>query len=78
MASRLDDELEQMDPETRLNIEDNIRTIQDAIADINRALANEPVNVLLQEMLLDTYRDELSLMRRIDGISNTGMRRDDI
>ncbi|MBT5220508.1 MAG: hypothetical protein HOM16_13660 [Woeseia sp.] len=78
MASRLDDELEQMDPETRLNIEDNIRTIQDAIADINRALANEPDNVLLQEMLLDTYRDELSLMRRIDGISNTGMRRDDI
>ncbi|MGY8793582.1 MAG: hypothetical protein ACKVJN_00390 [Woeseiales bacterium] len=67
-----------MDPETRLNIEDNIRTIQDAIADINRALANEPDNVLLQEMLLDTYRDELSLMRRIDGISNTGMRRDDI
>jgi hypothetical protein len=78
LASRLDDELEQMDPETRLNIEDNIRTIQDAIADINRALANEPDNVLLQEMLLDTYRDELSLMRRIDGISNTGMRRDDI
>ena len=78
MASRLDDELEQMDPETRLNIEDNIRTIQDAIADINRALASEPDNVLLQEMLLDTYRDELSLMRRIDGISNTGMRRDDI
>lgn len=63
MASRLDDELEQMDPETRLNIEDNIRTIQDAIADINRALANEPDNVLLQEMLLDTYRDELSLLR---------------
>lgn len=78
LESRLHAELEQMDPETRLNVEENMQTIQDAIADINRALADEPDNVLLQEMLLDTYRDELSLMRRIDGMSNTAMRRDDI
>lgn len=78
LAARLDAELEQMDPETRTNVEINMQTIQDAIADINRALANAPENVLLQEMLLDTYRDELSLMRRIDGMSNTAMRRDDI
>ncbi len=78
LASRLNDELDQMDPDTRTNIENNLQTIQDAIADINRALADEPDNVLLQEMLLDTYRDELSLMRRIDGMSNATMRRDDI
>jgi len=78
LASRLNDELDQMDPDTRTNIESNLQTIQDAIADINRALADEPDNVLLQEMLLDTYRDELSLMRRIDGMSNATMRRDDI
>ena len=43
-----------------------------------RALAEDPGNVLLQELLIETYRDELDVMKRVDAISNNAMVRGDI
>lgn len=71
-------ELERMDPETRADIEANVATIKQAIRDINLSLAEEPDNVLLQELLLSTYREELSLMLTVEEIGSASMRRDDI
>lgn len=71
-------ELERMEPETRADILANIATIKQAIRDINLSLAEEPDNVLLQRLLLSTYREELSLMIRVEGISSATMRRNDI
>lgn len=78
LATGYERELERMDPETRADVEASIETIKQAIKDINLSLAEEPDNVLLQELLLSTYREELSLMIMVEGISNTTMRRDDI
>ena len=49
-----------------------------SIFDINQALEQEPDNALLQERLLRTYRDELSLLRRVGGLTRDVMRRNDI
>jgi len=78
LAANLDDALQNLPPEARDEVIANIETIRQAIEDINKALAEEPDNVLLQELLLGTYRDELSLMMKVDGITSAAMRRGDI
>jgi len=78
LAAGFDDKLEVLAPETRADVVANLDAIRKAIKDINKALAEEPDNVLLQELLLDIYRDELSLMNKVDGITRVAMRRIDI
>lgn len=78
LAAKLDDELENLPPETRDVVVVNLETIRQAIVDINKALAEDPDNVLLQELLLGTYRDELSLMNQVESITRSAMRRGDI
>jgi hypothetical protein len=78
LTGNLDAELDRLSPEAREEVLTNMQTIREAIDDINRALAEDPDNVLLQRMLLNTYRDELSLMMQIDGITREVMNRGDI
>jgi hypothetical protein len=78
LAAKLDDELSRLTPEERENVRKNIDVIRVAIEDINRALAAEPDNALLQRLLISAYREELDLMIRVDGITSAAMRRGDI
>ena len=78
VSANLSEALENLSPEARQEILANIETIREAIDDINRALAQDPDNVLLQELLIETYRDELNVMKRVDVISNYAMVRGDI
>jgi len=78
LAGRLDDELDRLAPEVRQVVVTNIKAIRTAIADINAALAEDPGNVLLQQLLLSTYREELTLMKQVNGINQLAMRRGDI
>lgn len=78
VSGNLSERLEDLSPEARSEVLANIETIRNAIEDINRALAEDPGNVLLQELLINTYRDELSVMNKVDTISNNAMYRNDI
>ena len=78
LAAKVDDELNRLSPEEREAVQKNIDVIRAAIEEINKALAEEPDNALLQKLLLSTYREELSLMMRVDGITRAAMRRGDI
>jgi len=78
LVSKLGDELDHLEPEIRADVTANLEVIRAAINDINKALATEPDNVLLQNLLLDTYREELTLMNKVDGITRAAMRRGDI
>lgn len=75
LAVRLENELERLSPETRAAVEDNLVLIRTAIADINAALEREPHNALLQELLVNTYREELELMQRVGGLTQDVMNR---
>ena len=78
LTGSLDAKLAAMPDETRREVLVNLRTIRDAIDDINEALAQEPDSVLLQELLLDTYREELELLITVDSVASAAMRRGDI
>ena len=78
LAAKLDQELSRLTPEERENVRKNIDVIRAAIDDINLALAEEPDNALLQKLLISTYREELDLMIRVDGITSAARRRGDI
>ena len=78
LAVKVDEELRRLTPEERADVQNNMDVIRTAIEDINKALAVEPDNALLQKLLLDTYREELNLMIRVDDITSAAMRRGDI
>ena len=78
LEAKVDQELSRLTPEEREAVQKNIEVIRSAIRDINRALAEEPDNALLQKLLLSAYREELDLMMRVDGITSAAMRRGDI
>ncbi len=78
LSAKVDKELSRLTPEQREEVQKNIDLIRTAIDDINKALAEEPDNAFLQKLLLSTYREELGLMMRVDGITSAAMRRGDI
>ncbi|MFQ6005455.1 MAG: hypothetical protein ACE5OQ_08115 [Woeseia sp.] len=78
LRAQLEEELELVSPEARAEVKKNLDTIREAIGEINRALAKEPDNALLQQLLLSTYREELSQMMKVDGLANAVMYRTDI
>ena len=78
LIADLDAELERLPAEARENIEMNLGLIRDAIFEMNKALAEDPENILLQGRLLRMYREELALLRRVSGLSRNVMMRNDI
>jgi len=78
LEARLNEELQRLSPEAREEVEQNLAMIRGAIGQINTALAEEPDNPLLQELLLQTYREELAMMRRVGGLTQHVMSRKDI
>ena len=78
LASRLDEQLAKLSPEERDDVEKTLAVIREAIDDINAALALDPDNAYLQELLQKTYREELTVMRRVGGLTRDVMLRNDI
>jgi hypothetical protein len=74
----MDMEMAKLSPEARANVEENLAVIRGAIVEINAALEQEPGNVLLQELLMKTYREELAVMQRVGGLTQDVMLRNDI
>jgi hypothetical protein len=67
-ASRLQDLLDQQEgslaPETVAELRASLHAIDDAINEARNALARDPANKLLVEMLSSNYRQKVDLLRR--------------
>lgn len=59
-------QLEQLPDETRAGVLDNLAAIHRAIAEINSALEQDPNNLLLQQLLMTTYQDELLVLNNVN------------
>ena len=78
LLADLDAELERMSPESRDVVETNLTLIHSAINDMNKALEEDPENIILQVRLLRAYRNELKMLRHVSGLSRNVMMRNDI
>lgn len=74
---RFDEQLERLTSDERAELVRNVDAIRSVIEEINRALSNDPDNTLLQELLLSTYQEELSIMMKVDGVTKAIMYRND-
>lgn len=77
LVADLDAVLEQLSPESRAAVESNLKLIRGAILELNKALEEEPDNSFLQAQLQRTYRDELTLLRRVSRLTRNVMMRSD-
>jgi hypothetical protein len=60
----LDQQEASLAPETLAQLKASLRTIDEAILEARSALARDPANKMLIEMLSGTYRQKMDLMRR--------------
>lgn len=78
LASKLDEDLERLSPEERADVEKSLEVLRSAIDEINAALEQDPDNALLQDILMKTYHEELNVMRKVGGVTQSVMSRSDI
>jgi hypothetical protein len=68
----LREQSQQLDPQTVMVIERNLRAIDAAIQESRAALDVDPANTYLNSHLADARRRKLELLRRAAGLSTTG------
>ena len=61
--------LHSLPPLARVKVERNLEEIQRAVQEINAALELSPDDPMLQELLMDTYQDELRLLAHVNQIA---------
>jgi hypothetical protein len=59
-------------------IDRNLAQIREALAEINDELAEDPNNVLLQQLLLAAYQDELAVLMNVNRMAQTLPKRTEI
>lgn len=52
-------------PETKAKVQAGLEAVQKARVDIEQALGHDPGNALLQEMLVNTYQDEMRVLAAV-------------
>lgn len=78
LMSELTVALERLSPDERADVEKSLEVLRGAIDDINAALEQDPDNALLQDILMNTYHEELKVMRNVGGMTRSVMLRSDI
>jgi hypothetical protein len=78
LLARFEEDLERLSPGQRQDVEKSLEVIREAINDINTALLQDPDNTLLQDLLMKTYHEELNVMRKVGGVTQSVMSRRDI
>lgn len=71
LSRDLDEQLESLPPDSREVVEKNLAQIRQALAEINGALAEDPDNVLLQQLLMAAYQDEMSMLMEVNRMAQS-------
>ena len=71
LSSMLESRIDAMPASARQKLEANLAEIRRASAEINAALALQPGDSLLEELLLNTYQDELAVLASVNQLTGT-------
>jgi hypothetical protein len=64
--------LAKLPPASRQKVLNSLATIHQSIQDIQQALGREPGNALLQELLIDSYQNEMQVLSTVQEASGAG------
>jgi hypothetical protein len=67
----LEQRIAALPPSTRAKLELNLGEMRRAADEINAALASQPGDPLLEELLLGTYQDELAMLANVNQLTNS-------
>jgi hypothetical protein len=71
LAAELERRVATMPPSARQKLEANLAEMRRAADEINAALARQPGDPLLQELLLSTYQEELGVIASVNQLTGT-------
>ena len=71
LSRELEVQLDTLPAETRDVVEKNLAQLRQALSEINGALADDPGNVLLQQLLMAAYQDELSVLMEVNRMARS-------
>lgn len=71
LSAMLQQKIARMPPAARQKLEANLAEMQRAAAEINAALDQQPGDPLLEELLLNTYHDELAMLAVVNQLTST-------
>lgn len=71
LSRDLDEQLDALPPESRDVVEKNLAQIRQALSEINSALAEDPGNLLLQQLLMAAYQDEMSMLMEMNRMAQS-------
>jgi hypothetical protein len=65
MIRDLETQLKTLPPETQEKVASSLATIRTSIKDLQEALGRDPANALLQELLVNSYQDEMRVLTAV-------------
>jgi hypothetical protein len=65
LLNRLEVQRAMMKPETRASVDRDLKIIDDAIAELREAIASDPRNPALRQLLAASYRQKVELLKRV-------------
>jgi hypothetical protein len=70
LVRSLEQKMKTLPPATQAKVTASLATIRKSIADIQDALGRDPGNALLQELLVNTYQDEMRVLTTVHEVDD--------
>ncbi|MGH8136814.1 MAG: hypothetical protein ACREVV_01285 [Steroidobacteraceae bacterium] len=72
LEKSLEEKVAALPPESRAKVMSSLATIHDSMRDLEAALGRDPSNALLQELLVNTYQDEMRVLTAVHEAGDAG------
>jgi hypothetical protein len=72
LVKDLEARLAALPPDSRAKVVSSLQTINDSKRDLERELGKDPSNALLQELLVNTYQDEMRVLTAVHEAGSSG------